>query len=249
MSGQPSFETSLRAALHAAADSLEPGANGLGLIQARLRRPRSVAVLRATAAWNEIIMRAPAAVQDAYYWLDHGVRVVWDQLQRASTPGRHRSPNEDWVRPVILMISVMFIVAAGAYTAITASSLIFPSNSGAQSTSNGQTGHSGGGAPLASSSTHSAAPSKPKSSAAASCKPSAPTTPATATSPAASPAGSPSPSPTPTDTSTSTDPSPSPSDSGTSSPAPSDSVSSSPTPSVAPTTAAPAESPSPCAAS
>jgi len=250
MSAYSDHEMFLRAALHAAADSLEPRASGLERIQARLRRPRPVAVVRATAVWNELIMRAPAAAQDAYYWLDHCVRVVWDQLQRASTPGRHRSSNEGWARPVILMLSVMFIVAAGAYTAITASSSIFPSNSGAQSSSHGNppAGHSGGAAPAAAAS-HSYAPTRPRSTPTASCKPTAgTTTPAPAASPAASPTDNASPSPTPTDTSTSTDSSPA--DTGTSAPGPSDSVTASPTQNV-PTTqpAAPAASATPCASS
>lgn len=251
MSVQHNPESFLRAALHAAADSLEPRSNGLQRIQARVRRRRPVAIRWAIATWNELLMRAPAAVQDGSYWLASTIRDACVRFDRAITPGRHRSRAQSWLRPVAVMAVTLFIVAAGTYTAITASNFIFPSNSGSQSSSgNVPAGNSGGpasGTPV----THSSAPTHRNGSApAASCTPTAPATPAPPASPAASPTDSPTPTDTPSDTSSSTDTA-SPSDTGTSSPNPTDSVSPSPTANAGPTTtpAGPAASATPCAAS
>jgi hypothetical protein len=249
MSAQYEHESFLRAALHAAADTLDPRADGLDLIRTRLNRS-SPALLRARAMWNEIFMRAPAALQDGSYWLASTIRDACVRFDRAITPGRHRSRAQSWLRPVAVMAVTLFIVAAGTYTAITASNFIFPSNSGSQSSSGNVTaGNSGGpapGTPVA----HSSAPTRRNGSTpAASCAPTAQATPAPAASPADSPTDSPTPTATPTDTSSSTDTA-SPSDTGTSSPDPTDSVSPSPTENAGPTTTptGPAASASPCAA-
>jgi hypothetical protein len=252
MSAQYEHETFLRAALHAAADTLDPRADGLNLIRARLNRSRPVVLLRARAMWNEMFMRAPAALQDGGYWLASTIRDACVRFDRAITPGRHRSRAQSWLRPIAVMAVTLFIVAAGTYAAITTSNFIFPSTSGAQSNSGTSTGGNTGGPAPGTSVTHSYAPPRSgRSSPAASCSAAATASPAPAASPANSPQVSPSPSPsaTPTDTSTSTDATPT--DTSTGSPGPTDSASATPTQSVEPTVppATPAAQATPCTTS
>ena len=238
MSAQYDYEAFLRSALHAAADSLDPRAESLDRIRARLHRPGFATVRWAQAAWNEIFMRAPAGLQDACYWLASTIRTAFLKFDRAITPGRHRSRAQSWLRPIAVMGVVVFIVAAGTYASITASNFIFPSNSGAQSSSgNPPAGHAGGPAPGASV-THSYTPPRSgRSTPSASCKATASPTPVPSSSPTASPTASPSPSPTPTDSSTTNlFGGPSPSDSSSVSPDPSQSPLPSGPPAVVPTT-------------
>jgi hypothetical protein len=251
MTAQYEFEAFLRARLHAAAESLDPEADGLNRIRVRLTRSSPAVVLRARATWNEIFMRAPAALQDVCYWLAYNIQTAFVRFDRAITPGRHRSRAQSWLRPIAVMGVTLFIVAAGTYAVLTARNYVFPSTSGSQSSSGNATGSQPGGpaGPGASVSHSTSPPRGRRSNPAASCTPTAAATPAPAASPAASPEISPSPSPTPTDTSTtSLFPGPSPSDSTGSSPGPSDSPLPSGPPAVVPTTqpAAGPSAPAPC---
>jgi hypothetical protein len=240
MSAHVDHEAYLRRALHEAADSLEPRGDGLERIRARLRQPRPAFSARLEAVWAEIIMRAPAWLQDAIYRVGDWLRIAYERFAPAQAPGKHRSRTQSLLRPLAAMAVVMFIVAAGTYVAIETSTAIFPSSSSNAPSGSGPNagGHSGGPAPGASHESgtqstagHGSRPA-PSPSCTASPKPGQPTT------TASPPASSASPSASPTDSSTSTDTSsPSPSDSSTDSPA------ASPAASVPP--APPAASPTP----
>jgi hypothetical protein len=132
MSAYADHEARLRAVLHAAADSLEPHGDGLERIRGRLRHPqaRSLAWMRAVSA--ELAMRAPAWLQDAIYHVADWVRLVAERFAPAQQTGRHRSRAHGLLRPLAAMAVVMFIVAAGTYVAIDASTAIFPSSSNGQ---------------------------------------------------------------------------------------------------------------------
>ena len=67
MTAPSEHEAYLRAALHAAADSLEPRGDGLERIRTRLQHARPMVVVWMTAAWDELRLRTPAAAQDAFY--------------------------------------------------------------------------------------------------------------------------------------------------------------------------------------
>jgi hypothetical protein len=225
MNAQADHDAYLRAALHAAADSLEPRGDGLERIRARLQHTRPRAIVWLHAAWDTLRLRAPAALQDAFYRLDTGLLAAWDRFVPAVTPGKHRSRAEGWLRPLAAMAVVIFIVAAGTYVAIDVSTAVSPSSSNSHPRG-GQPG-AGGGHPTAS---PSLTPSHPASSAGSgtrtrhpsaspTCLPSASPGPsalpgcASATSPEPSPSASVSPSPSPTPTpsaSTSNGSSPSP---------------------------------------
>jgi len=241
MTAHIDHEASLRAALLAAADTLEPSGDGLERIRARLRQPRPAPLALAQAASAELFMRAPARLQDAVYQVAYWFRLVSERFGPAQPPGRHRSRAHGLLRPLAAMTVVMFIVAAGTYVAIDASTGIFPSSSSSQPGSGPNTGgHTGAPAPGAShtsgtqsalgTGSHTPAPAK-------SCKPAAPGQPTTSPAAQQSPGTSPSANPTPTD-STSTD---------TSTPSPGDSAAqaSAAPPSAAPSVAPPASSPGP----
>jgi len=70
-------EAALRRALQSAAASFEPAPDGLERIQARLRRPRPLAIAWLEAAWADFLLRARAALQTAGPLLAQGVRHVW----------------------------------------------------------------------------------------------------------------------------------------------------------------------------
>lgn len=216
-------EAILRAHLRAAANSLEPSDDGLERIRARLRQPRSVSA-RLRAAYTEIVMHTPTRLQDMVYQLADWIRLATERFAPTQTPGRHRSRTQGLLRPLAAMAVVMFIVAAGTYVAIDASTAIFPSSSSnAPSGGPNAGGHSGGAANGSShaSGTRGPAGTGTRRAAAPSCKPTSPTT--TTTTPAVPPAPSASPSdnPSPTDSATSADPSAAPSDTTVASPPPS----------------------------
>jgi hypothetical protein len=217
-------EAYLRAALHAAADSLEPRGDGLERIRARLHaRPRVVAWL--LAAVDALRLRVPAALPDSFYRLGAGFLAAWERFSPATAPGKHRSRTQGLLRPLAGMAAVMFIVAAGAYVAISVSTAVSPSSQSSHPRS-GQPGPAGPAAAPSQSPSQpasgsvpapghtSASPScsstaSPGPSASPSCQASASPQP----SESASVSPSPSPSPSPTDTSS---PTPTPTDTATS---------------------------------
>ncbi|HEY2641282.1 MAG TPA: hypothetical protein VGI66_15540, partial [Streptosporangiaceae bacterium] len=139
-------EAILRAHLRAAANSLEPSDDGLERIRARLREPRSVSA-RLRAAYTEIVMRTPTRLQDMAYQLADWLRLAAERFAPIQTPGRHRSRTQGLLRPLAAMAVVMFIVAAGTYVAIDASTAIFPSSSSNAPAGGPNTGgHSGAAA-------------------------------------------------------------------------------------------------------
>lgn len=253
MSAHAEHEAYLRAALHAAADSLEPRGDGLERIRTRLRQPRPSVLPWAQAVVADLVMRTPAWLQDVIYRIGDWFRLAAERFAPAQAPGKHRSRAQGLLRPVAAMAVVMFIVAAGTYVAIDASTAIFPSSSSGSPSGGGPRtgGHSGAAGPGASHTggTQSALGTGSQPSSAASCKPSTPK-PKGTTAPPPAPASA-SPTPTPTDTSSSTDTSsPSPGDTSTDSPGvpaatPSAAV---PPPATSPSAGlAPKATPTPCA--
>jgi hypothetical protein len=214
-------EALLRRALHAAAEAVEPHGDGLERIQARLHRPRPLAVAWAEAAWTDVRLRAPAGLES---WLERllgGIGLAWDRFGPRRTSGRRGTRPLGWLRPLAALSVTVFIVAAGTYVAIDAQQAIFPSSSKLPHGNGGGTG--GGGSVGGSGSTNAQSPSafgvgpSRGSTKSASCKQAKP---ASSGAPSPSPSigqiQSPSPTPTPSD-----------SPSGTASPSPSGTDSSS----------------------
>jgi hypothetical protein len=226
-------EAILRAHLRAAANSFEPSDDGLERIRARLRQPRSVSA-RLRAAYTEIVMRTPTLLQDMVYQLADWLRLAAERFAPTQTPGRHRSRTQGLLRPLAAMAVVMFIVAAGTYVAIDASTSIFPSSSSNAPSGGGPNagGHSGAAANGSSHASGARGPAGTGSRPAVgpSCKSTSPKVGTTTSAPPPAPSASPSDSPSPTDSSTSTDTSPAPTDTSTDSPPPSAAPSAAPPP-------------------
>jgi len=225
MTAPSEHEAFLRAALHAAADSLDPRGDGLERVRTRLERARPRAVVWLIAVWNELQMRAPALVQDVFYRVRADLLVAWDRYAPGSAPGRHRTRTQSWLRPLTAMTVVMFIVAAGTYVAIDISTAVSPSSSssnqhgGTPTGSGGKVGSSPSPSPshttsVSGSSGRKTSPSptcqpaaSPGPSASSSCQsttspqPSSSAQPSPSASASPSPSASSNPSPTPTDTS------------------------------------------------
>ena len=262
MNAHADHEARLRALLHEAADSLEPHGDGLERIHARLRQPRPRSIAWAHSGPGDLVMHFPAWLQDAIYQVADWLRPVVERFAPAQAPGRHRSRSHGLLRPLAAMAVVMFIVAAGTYVAIDASTAIFPSGSSSQQGGGGGAGggghnhHSGGpgtGAAHDSTTQPGRGSGKPGPTASPSCKttaakpggsansPAAQQTPSTGTNTSTGTTSSPAASDSPAsgDTSTSTDTSsPSPTDTtDTTSPAPS--AATSPAPPVNPPTSSP----------
>ncbi len=199
MNASANHEAYLRAALHAAADSLEPQDDGLERIRARLQHARPRAVSWLLAAGDAVRLRTPAALQDALYRLNAGLWTVWERFAPAPAPGKHRSRTQGLLRPLAAMAVVVFIVAAGTYVAIDVSTAVSPSSSSSHPRT-GPTGPAGhpASSPSSSPTASGAGPVTHRPSASPTCSPT--TTPQ----PSGSPSPSPSPTPTPTPTATPT---------------------------------------------
>jgi hypothetical protein len=213
MSNLNEHEIILRRALRAAADGIEPRADGLERIRARLRPPRPLALVWAEAVWTAVQMRGADALQVALEWLRSVINLAWERFGPTSrtTDGR-ASRSLGWLRPAVALGMTVFIVAAGAYVAIDAQQAIFPSSStgstggaGSGGGSHGKHGGTGARSHSTLGSPGSGTPA-PKTTCRPARSPSAGASASTgpASSPAASPSGSSSsssPSPSPTDSS------------------------------------------------
>ncbi len=214
-------EEALRRALHAAADSLEPAADGLTRIRARLSPPRPLGVAWLTALWARLSGIAGARLEPALTWLAGQLPAAAGPLRAwfAGAGARHRRRRVWWQQPSVAISAVVVIAAAagimlsGLPSAITQGAAQNQSSheGGGVSGQNG-TGVNGSGQPYASPGTgkrgRTASPS-------ASCSPSAAGTKKGTASPSPSSSASPSPSPSPTSTPS---PTPTPTPTATASP-------------------------------
>jgi hypothetical protein len=202
------------------ADGIEPRADGLQRIQARLRPPRPLAIAWAEAVWTFLRMRIPAAFEALVELLRNMAGLAWERFgpSRGGSAGRARTLG--WLRPAVALGVTVFIVAAGTYIAINTQQGISPSASN-NAPSKGGAGSAGGGAGGSGrSSTRGHSSLGPRSSTGptpkATCPPTASAKPEPSTSVGQTQSSSPS--PTPTDTGGGS-PSPTPTDSSTPTPA------------------------------
>jgi hypothetical protein len=139
-------EAVLRRALHAAADAIEPGMDGLERIQLRLSRPRPFALAWAEAAWTDVQLRLLPGWQSALDWLGSAGRLAWDRF--GPTPGRaegRASRTLGWLRPLAALGVTVAIVAVGTYVAISANQSVNLGSSIGRSQGGGGGGGANGG--------------------------------------------------------------------------------------------------------
>lgn len=127
------------------ADGIEPRADGLQRIQARLRPPRPLPIAWAEAAWTFLLMRVPAAFEEFVELLRSVASLAWERFgpSRGASAAR-ASRTLGWLRPAAALGVTVFIVAAGTYIAIDTQQGISPSASNAVR-STGSGGGGGGG--------------------------------------------------------------------------------------------------------
>jgi hypothetical protein len=137
-------EAALRRALQRAAASIEPAPDGLERIQARLRRPRPLAIAWLEAAWTDFYLRARAGLQTAGPLLADDVRRLWERFGPASGPARGRRRMLRWLRPLAALSLAAFVFGAGTYVGLNSPTL-FPSAPSLNSGSVGPGGSNSGG--------------------------------------------------------------------------------------------------------
>jgi hypothetical protein len=135
----------VRRALFGAVEGVEPRADGLQRIQARLRPPRPLALAWAEAVGTDLRMRVPAAGQGLLEWLRSVISMAWERFgPRSGMSGSRTSRTLSWLRPAAALGVTVFIVAVGAYVAIDAQQAMFPSSSNSAHSNGGALGTGGG---------------------------------------------------------------------------------------------------------
>jgi hypothetical protein len=114
------YEDLLRRALHSAVDSVEPAADSLDRIRARLATPHPLTVAWATAAFCAVARRASGGLHSASMWLQ-SVRLRPVTGAAGRRDGRARSAATDgrrlaWVRTAAAVAAVTVIMVMSVST-------------------------------------------------------------------------------------------------------------------------------------
>jgi hypothetical protein len=113
------YDEILRRALHAAADSVEPSADGLERIRARLRPQPLLSVASAIAWYSEAATRITAWVAPVLRSILDAFWSVIDRFRPAERAPGEEGPRFGWLRPMAAMGTAIFVVAAGAFAIMT----------------------------------------------------------------------------------------------------------------------------------
>jgi hypothetical protein len=177
-------EAALRRALLSAAEQIEPSPGGLERIQARLGRPRPMAVAWLEAAWTDLVMRAPVIIdavrRHAGAVRRHAgsvLRLVVERFGPGVRPGV--GPKRlSRLRPLAAMSVAVFVLGAGIYVALASPAAIFQTGGGSPAGPlSGGSSHPGGSGPSGTSTTLS---NGSRSASSAAANPSASSSPACA---------------------------------------------------------------------
>src|SRR5260370_38398735 len=107
------YDEIVRRALHAAADSIEPGEAGLERIRARLTGPRPMPVAWMVAGYSAVARRALGGLQSVWAWLKTVLGPVGEPF-RAARPGPLHWRRLAGLPPAPVLAIAAFPVAAGA---------------------------------------------------------------------------------------------------------------------------------------
>jgi hypothetical protein len=216
---QAGLEIVLRSALRLAGDSVEPSADGLERIRAKIsaRQPPPQPAWM-SAAPVVALLALLRRLDPALIWLRYALGIVADRFK----PDPDRAGRLGWLRPAAALATGLFVVASASWTITALPQIIANTTNGRHFQPGGTTNVSAGPIP---SGTHT------RSSVGATIGPTVP--------------GSPSPSPSCTSSSPAHSKSPSPSPSGSASPSPSTSPSPSSSPSPSPSGTTSTGTPSP----
>jgi hypothetical protein len=223
------YDEVLRRALHSAADLVEPSADGLERIRARLTRPRPTLVAWVIVGYAEAVRPVLGFLQPVLVWLQATLGPVIERFKPARPDAARPQRRYAWLRPAAAMATAVFVVATGAFALTALPQVISQSGAfflpiisggaGGNSNSANPFGHGSqiaGGAPPAGATTGNRTGQSqrtPGCSQLRSGHPSPSTTPSTGASsptPSTSPSTSTTPTPTPTPTPSTTSSSPNP---------------------------------------
>jgi hypothetical protein len=144
----PDHEAVLRRILHAAAEQIEPSADGLERIQARLTHPRPVPVAWICAIGTGLSLRIPPGLRPAIDRILREIRVATEHFMPAPEnrpQGGGSPPRLRWLRPVAAMGTAVAIVAAVVYVSIDVTQVMSTAGSDASAQHTGPPGATGGG--------------------------------------------------------------------------------------------------------
>jgi hypothetical protein len=123
------YDDMLRRALHAAADSVEPSADGLERIRARLKPQPLLSFASAVAWYSEAAARITAWVAPVLRSVLDAFWSVMDRFRPAERAPGEDGPRFGWLRPMAAMGTAIFVVAAGAFAIMTLPKAISSSGS------------------------------------------------------------------------------------------------------------------------
>ena len=231
-------ENVLRGALRMAADSVEPAADGLDRIRAKISTRQPALTDWTTSTPAGVLGSLWRWLEPVIIWLRYMAGAVVDRFR----PDENRAGRLSWLRPAAALATGIFVVAAASWLITALPAVVTPTNQSGNYHNSGPGGgqpassHSNGVQSTSGAGMGSRGPGSPQPS--RSCRPgSAKPSSSPSSSRTKSPSSSPSTSPSP-----SSSPSPSPSSS-------SGTGSGTPTPSGSPSTGAPTTSPGVSAAS
>lgn len=233
------LDSVLRSALRLAVDSVEPAADGLDRIKAKISARQGAGQPRwRLAALGGYLISLRYVLGPAAQWLRQAGSSVSTRFRRE--PGRNDLLG--WLRPAAALATGLFVVASASWAIAALPSAVFSQSGNSRTVQNNSGGGGGGGGSSSSSrpgggtSTYGTGQGGSSATGPGSSSPTCSSSPSghSSSSPA-SPSGSPTPTPSSSSTSPSSSPSPSPSPSG--------SQSTSVSPSASPSTAGPTQSP------
>ena len=111
------YDELLRRALHAAADSVEPSADGLERIRERLGHPPLLSFSSIAGWYSVAVVRFTGWAVPAF---GTACEIFWalvDRFRPLDTPPGHAKPGLRWLRPVTATALAIFVVAGGGLAA------------------------------------------------------------------------------------------------------------------------------------
>lgn len=112
------YDDILRRALHAAAESVEPSADGLERIRERLGHPPLLS-FSSIAGWYSVA--AARFTSWAVPAFGTACEIFWaliDRFRPLDAPPGHAKPGMRWLRPVTATALAIFVVTAGGFAAM-----------------------------------------------------------------------------------------------------------------------------------
>ncbi|MGH3402564.1 MAG: hypothetical protein ACRDRJ_08665 [Streptosporangiaceae bacterium] len=137
------YDDILRRALHAAAESVEPSADGLERIRERLGYPPLLSFSSIAGWYSVAAVRFTGWAVPAF---GTACEIFWalvDRFRPLDTPPGHAKPGLRWLRPVTATALAIFVVAGAAFAAKVIPGAINATPTGASGPGNGVPGSGG----------------------------------------------------------------------------------------------------------